>query len=115
MTGTQVDTTKKAALDFLAVTAQPVTPEVATFTAEFFLALHKASIEHPRVLPIDTGFYCEWRRDGCVVFFEVDEDSVLCMTDDPADAGRLLQYEDEHYSVGNAIEAVRSFLAGGLT
>ena len=80
----------------------------AQFSVDLLESLQvRPEILPPRVSPISTGVYIEWRYGDRLLYFEVDEDSVLFVMQEPGrhrEAG-----EDPDFGVSRAAELVRRF------
>ena len=72
-------------------------------------------ISPPRVSPISTGVYLEWRAADRLLYFEVDEDSLFYVMQ----AGRHREEgEDSDFDVARAVDIVKRLhgdLAEGIT
>ena len=67
----------------------------------------RPEILSPHVCPISTGVYLEWRSGDRLLYFEVDEDSLLfVMREGNRD---LEEGEDPDFRVGQAVELVERF------
>jgi len=65
----------------------------------------RPEISPPRVSPISTGVYIEWHAGDRLLYFEVDEDSVLFVMQEGS--GRREDGEDPRFDVGRAVEIVK--------
>jgi len=79
----------------------------------------RPEISPPRVSPISTGVYIEWRIGDRLLYFEVDEDSLLFVMQQ---AGRYREDgEDTDFEVARAVDIVKRLhgedgvLAEGIT
>jgi len=65
----------------------------------------RPEISPPRVSPISTGVYIEWRAGDRLLYFEVDEDSLLFVMQE---GGRDREDgEDPDFGIGRAVELVK--------
>lgn len=80
----------------------------AQFSVDLLESLQvRPEILPPRVSPISTGVYIEWRSGDRLLYFEVDEDSVLFVMQEP---GRHREDgEDPDFGVSRAAELVKRF------
>lgn len=80
----------------------------AQFSVDLLESLQvRPEILPPRVSPISTGVYIEWRYGDRLLYFEVDEDSVLFVMQEP---GRHREDgEDPDFGVNRAAELVKRF------
>ncbi len=62
-------------------------------------------ISQPRVSPISTGVYIEWRAGDRLLYFEVDEDTVLFVREEGG--SHREDGEDPSFDVARAIEVVK--------
>ena len=78
------------------------------FSTDTLKALQaRPEISPPHVCPISTGVYLEWRSGDRLLFFEVDEDSLLfVMREGDRD---LEQGEDPNFGVERAVKLVERF------
>ena len=79
----------------------------------------RPEISPPRVSPISTGVYIEWRAGDRLLYFEVDEDSLLFVMQE---GGRHREDgEDRDFDVARAVDIVKrlhgegGMLAQGIT
>jgi hypothetical protein len=65
----------------------------------------RPEISPPRVCPISTGVYLEWRLGDRLLYFEVDEDSLLFVMQQGARDRE--DGEDPDFGIGRAVELVK--------
>ena len=65
----------------------------------------RPEISPPRVSPISTGVYLEWRAGDRLLYFEVDEDSLLFVMQ--GEGRQREDGEDPNFDVARAVEIVK--------
>ncbi|MCH8042638.1 MAG: hypothetical protein IID44_02865 [Planctomycetes bacterium] len=86
----------------------PAKEEPIRFSIELLNCLQsEIDISTPHVAPISSGVYVEWRNNGAILYFEVDEESVLYVM--KRHGRTVAEGEDSRFSVAPAIELVERF------
>lgn len=67
----------------------------------------QVDVSAPHVAPISTGVYIEWRNNDAILYFEVDEDSVLFVM--KTLGLTVAEGEDSQFSVAPAVGHVKRF------
>ena len=86
----------------------PAKEEPVRFSIDLLKSLQPlADISAPHVAPISSGVYIEWRNNDSLLYFEVDEDSVLSVM---KKLGRTVsEGEDSRFAVKPAVDLAKSF------